>query len=57
MNIILTITSLVNMIESGCTDLSKNGSFHNQDEQASTSGLQRHTNNQCNLLRNKFWIS
>ena len=56
MNIILTITctSLVNMIESGCTDLSKNGSFHDEDEQASTSGLQRYTNDQCNLLQNRI---
>ena len=32
---------LLNMTESGCADQSKNGSFQNQEEQASTSGLPR----------------
>ena len=38
MNIIFKMTSLVNMTESGCADESKNGSFQNQEGQASTSG-------------------
>ena len=32
MNIILIMTSLLNMTESGCADQSKNGSFQNQEE-------------------------
>ena len=46
MNIILTMTSLLNMTESGCADQSKNGSFQTQEEQASTSGLPRHRRKQ-----------
>ena len=35
----MLMTSLLNMTESGCVDQSKNGSFQNQKEQASTSEL------------------
>ena len=44
MNIIFKMASLVNMTESGCAHGSINGSLQNQDEQASTSGLQRRSN-------------
>ena len=46
MNIILKMASLVNMTESGCADQSINGSFQNQEEQASTSGMLRRSRKQ-----------
>ena len=50
MNIIFKMTSLVNMTESGCANESKlkklNGSFQNQEEQASTSGPPRRSRKQ-----------